>query len=181
MTGLFALYDRLASRLAGLLPCLLPLLARFTFAAVLSRYFWTSAQTKLGAGFFGFLHPSDGAYIQIFPRAVEAAGYDVSRLTAFHWAVVTAGTLTELTLPLLIVLGLFTRAAAFGMIGFTVAQSLTDIWGHGVAGDDLGRWFDAAPGSLIVDQRSLWVLLLLTLVFTGAGPLALDRVLDRLR
>lgn len=181
MTSQFAYYDRVSVGLARISPCILPLLARFTFAAVLLVYFWTSAQTKLGAGFFGFLHPSDGAYIQIFPRAVEAAGYDFGQLTALHWAVATAGTLAELTLPLMIVFGLFTRLAALGMIGFTVVQSLTDIYGHGVAGDDLGRWFDAASGALIADQRSFWVFLLLTLVFTGAGPYALDRSLCRLR
>ncbi len=181
MTNFFSLYDRLAARLAGIMPCALPLLARFTFAAVLLGYFWNSARTKLGEGVLGFLHPSDGAYVQIFPRAVEAAGYDVSQLGAFHWAVVTAGTLAELLLPLLIALGLFVRLAALGMIGFTVVQSLTDIWGHGVAGDDLGRWFDAASGSLIIDQRSLWVFLCLTLVFTGAGQFSLDRMLARLR
>ena len=181
MTSLFALYDRAATDLVRLCPCILPLLARFTFAAVLLMYFWNSAQTKLGAGFFGFLRPSDGAYIQIFPRTAEAAGYDFSQLTALHWAVATAGALAELTLPLLIVLGLFTRLAALGLIVFTAVQSLTDIYGHGVAGDDLGRWFDAASGSLIADQRSFWVFLLLTLVFTGAGPYSLDRVLCRLR
>ena len=86
-----------------------------------------------------------------------------------------------MTLPLLIVFGLFTRLAALGLIVFTAVQSLTDIYGHGVAGGDLGRWFDAAAGSLIADQRSFWVFLLLTLVFTGAGPCALDRLLCRLR
>ena len=181
MTNFFSLYDRLAARLAEIMPCVLPLLARFTFAAVLLGYFWNSARTKLGEGILGVLHPSDGAYVQIFPKAAEAAGYDVSQLGAFQWAVVTGGTLAELILPLLIVLGLFTRLAALGMIGFTVVQSLTDVWGHGIGGDDLGRWFDAASGSLIVDQRSLWVFLCLTLVFTGAGPFSLDRMLARHR
>ncbi len=181
MTGLLALYDRLAETLARLSLSTLPLIARAVFAAVLLGYFWASAQTKLGAGLFGFLHPSDGAYIQIFPRVVEAAGYDTSQLGAFHWLVAIAGTWAELVLPILIVLGLFTRFAALGMIGFIIVQSLTDIRGHGVGGGDLGRWFDAAPGALIVDQRSLWVCILLTLVFSGAGPLSLDRMLARLR
>src|SRR5690606_27423463 len=101
---------------------------------------------------FGFLHPSDGAYIQVFPRAVEALGYDVGQLGVFHYLVVLAGTLAELALPLMIVAGLFTRLAALGMVGFVVVQSLTDIYGHGVAGDDLGRWFDAASGALVLDQ-----------------------------
>jgi putative oxidoreductase len=41
-------------------------------------------------------------------------------MSIFHWAVVVAGTLAEFILPLLIVIGLFTRLAAFGMIGFVI-------------------------------------------------------------
>ncbi len=43
---------------------------------------------------------------------MEAVGYDVSQLGIFHWLVVTAGTLAEFILPLLIVIGLLTRLAA---------------------------------------------------------------------
>ena len=178
---MLALYDRLAGGLSRLAPALVPSLARATFAAVLLVYFWSSAATKLGPGPLGFLMPSDGAYVQIFPRAMEAAGYDSSQLGLFHWAVATAGTMAELFLPLLIVVGLFTRLAALGMIGFILVQTVTDIFGHGVTGDDLGAWFDAMSGALIVDQRTLWVTVLLVLVFLGAGPLSLDRLLSRFR
>ena len=61
--------------------------ARFVFAATLLFYYWNSGLTKVGDGFFGILMPSSGAYIQIFPKAVEAAGYDFSQLGVFHWAV----------------------------------------------------------------------------------------------
>jgi putative oxidoreductase len=181
MNGILTLYDRLAAGLSRLAPQLLPLLARLVFAAVLLVYFWTSARTKLGEGPFGFLQPAVGAYAQIFPRATEAAGFDVSQLGAFHQLVVIAGTLAELVLPLLILFGLLTRLAALGMIGFVLVQSLTDIYGHGVGGDDLGRWFDAASGALILDQRSLWILLLLILVFAGPGAWSIDRLLARAR
>jgi putative oxidoreductase len=172
-----ALYDRLANGLSRLAPVALPTLARLTFAGVLLIYFWNSARTKFGEGFAGLFTPSDGAYYQIFPKAIEAAGYDFSQLTTFHWAVVMAGTWAEVLLPLCIIIGLFTRLAALGMIGFVIVQSLTDIYGHGVGGDDLGRWFDAASGALILDQRALWITLLMTLVLMGAGPLSLDRIL----
>ena len=178
---MFAIYDTAVRHLDRLAPALLPTLARAAFAAVLLFYFWNSALTKLGDGPLGFLTPSDSAYFQIFPRAVEAAGYDPSMLGILHRAVATAGLWAEFLLPLLIVLGLLTRFAALGMTGFVVVQSLTDIYGHGVAGDDLGHWFDAMSASLILDQRALWVTLLLTLVFLGAGPLSLDRVLARSR
>ena len=81
----------------------------------------------------------------------------------------------------MILAGLFTRLVELGMLGFILVQSLTDIWGHGVMGDDLGRWFDAASGSLILDQRGLWAFLLIALFFTGAGPISLDRLLLRVR
>ena len=178
---MLAFYDRLAGGLARVAPAALPTLARLVFAAVLFVYFWNSAATKLGPGPLGFLMPTDGAYIQIFPKAVEAAGYDTSQLGFFHWAVVTAGTSAELLLPLLILAGLFTRLAALGMIGFVIVQSLTDIHGHGVGGDDLGRWFDGMSGALILDQRALWTFLLATLVMLGAGPLSLDRLLANRR
>ncbi|PRY78273.1 putative oxidoreductase [Yoonia maritima] len=157
----------------------LPLLARFVFAAVLLMYFWNSGLTKLGDGIFGFLSPSSGAYVQIFPRAMEAAGYDTSQLSFFHWAVVTAGTLAEFILPLLIVIGFLTRLAALGMIGFVVVQSLTDLFGHGGIAHEgtLGAWFDRVPDGLILDQRAFWVLCLATLVFKGAGALSADRLL----
>ncbi len=99
------------ARLDALAPAVIPTLARLTFAGVLLTYFWASAVTKVGEGPLGLLQPSDGAYIQIFPRAVEAAGYDFSQLGPFHWAVAVAGTWAEILLPLLILVGLLTRLA----------------------------------------------------------------------
>jgi putative oxidoreductase len=63
------------------------------------------------------------------------------------------------------------------MIGFVVVQSLTDIIGHAASPATIGAWFDAASDALILDQRALWVFVLLTLVLKGAGPVSLDRVL----
>ena len=179
MTRLFALYDRLFTQIETRLGALLPLLARLTFAAVLLFYFWGSARTKLGDGLLGFLIPADGAYFQIFPRVGETVGFDASQLGLYHQIVVVAGMWAEFALPLLIVLGLFTRLAALGMAGFILVQSLTDVVGHGIGGDDLGRWFDAASGALILDQRALWLLLLAILVIRGGGWLSLDRLLAR--
>ena len=158
---------------------ILPTLARFLFAAVLAVYFWISGLTKVGDGILGIFQPSLGAYAQIFPRVMEQIGYDVDALSLYHWAVVTAGTLAEFILPVLIILGLLTRLSAIGMIGFIVVQSLTDLLGHNKWDDSLvlGAWFDAPSNSLIMDQRSLWVFLLLVLVIKGAGPLSLDRAI----
>lgn len=179
MTRLLTLHDRLFTRIETRFGPLLPLLARLTFAAVLLFYFWASAWTKPGDGPSGFLIPADGAYFQIFPRVGEAVGFDASQLGLYHQIVVVAGMWAEFLLPLLIVLGLMTRLAALGMAGFILVQSLTDVVGHGIGGDDLGRWFDAASGSLILDQRALWLLLLAVLVVRGGGWLSLDRLLAR--
>ncbi|MFN5997516.1 MAG: DoxX family protein [Paracoccaceae bacterium] len=149
---------------------LVPTLARLVFAGVLFGYFWASAMTKLD----GLFTPSMGAYAQIFPKAFEAVGYDVGQMGLWHRLVVLAGSWAEFVLPVLIVLGLLTRAAALGMVGFVLVQSLTDILGHGAAA---GAWFDRASDALILDQRAFWVFLLAVLVLKGPGPLSADRFL----
>ncbi|MDU8926348.1 DoxX family protein [Alisedimentitalea sp. MJ-SS2] len=178
MNSLISLHNALATRLDRA-DWLIPTLARFLFAAILLMYFWKSALTKLGDGILGLFSPSAGAYGQIFPKAFEQVGYDSSQLGIFHWAVALAGTWAEFILPALIVLGLLTRLAALGMIGFVAVQTLTDLYGHGVIGEakTIGAWFDNGASSLLMDQRSLWVFLLVILVIKGAGPLSLDRLL----
>ncbi|MBT8416387.1 MAG: DoxX family protein [Silicimonas sp.] len=176
---LTSIHDAVFENLERVTVPVMTTLARFLFAAILLFYYWNSGLTKLGEGFLGFLFPSDGAYIQIFPKAVEAAGYDISQLGTFHYLVVLAGTWAEFLLPLAIVIGLFTRLAALGMIGFVVVQTLTDLFGHGGIAHEgtLGAWFDRLPDAIVLDQRAFWVFLLLYLVFRGAGPLSVDRVL----
>ena len=153
--------------------------ARAVFAGVLAVYFWGAGLTKLGDGPLGFLTLSDSAYIQIFPKAVEAAGYDTSQLGLLHWGIALAGTWAEFLLPFMIVLGALTRLAALGMIGFVAVQSVVDILGHDVDADTIGRWFDATSDAAILDQRAFWVFLLMVLVIKGAGPISLDAVLRR--
>lgn len=150
---------------------LLPTLARVVFLAVFFFYFLNSAGTKIDGGLFS---PSAGAFAQIFPKAAEAVLYDVTQLTGFQRLVIFAGTLAEYLLPVLIVIGLFTRLAALAMIGFVIVQTIVDVTGHGVS---LGAWFNNAPE--LIDQRSLWVFLLLVLVIKGAGPIAVDRFFAR--
>lgn len=180
---MIAMYDRTTAGLSRVGDGALPLASRFVFAAVLFMYYWNSGLTKLGDGFFGFLSPSSGAYVQIFPKAMEAAGYDTSQLSLFHTLVVLGGTWAEFILPILIVIGLLTRFAALGMIGFIIMQSLTDLFGHGGLAHDgtLGAWFDRMSDALILDQRSFWILGLLILMFKGAGWLSVDRLLSAKR
>lgn len=182
MTALINLYLRLAYKIEhGLGPVVMPTLARFVFAALFAVYFWNSAMTKLGGDISGLWNPTFNAFAQIFPKGAEAAGFDIAAATTFQKATILAGTWGELVLPVLIMIGLFTRIAAFGMVIFVVVQTLTDLYGHNLIDDakSLGAWFDGTPDSIIMDQRALWIILLLVLVFRGAGPISLDNVIKR--
>ncbi|MGH1464999.1 MAG: DoxX family protein [Cognatishimia sp.] len=178
MNTLISLHSSLFHRLERQ-DWLLPTVARLVFAAVLAAYFWNSGLTKLGDGLFGLFAPSAGAYVQIWPKVFEAVGYDTSQLGLFHWVVVFGGTIAEFILPAAIILGLFTRLASLGMIGFVVVQSLTDIYGHGADADTIGAWFDRVSDAHIMDQRAFWVFLLLVLIVKGGGALSIDRILAK--
>jgi len=172
-----ALSDRIAAGADAIGAVLLPTAARLVFAGVLLMYFWHSGVTKLGEGLFGLVRLDPGVYIQMFPRAFEAAGYDPSAMGLPFRLIALAGTWAEFVLPALVVLGLFTRLSALGMIVFVVVQTWTDIVGHGADATTIGAWFDRESGAAIADQRALWLFLLLVLVVRGAGPLSLDRIL----
>lgn len=174
--ALFSLPDRAFSWLEPLSTPVLTTLARFIFAAVLLVYYLNSGLTKIPDGLSNFISPSFNAFAQIYPKGAEAAGYDITQATSFQKLVILSGTWAEFILPVLVVLGLFTRAAAFGMIGFVFVQGLTDVYGHG---GETGAWFDNLSDGAILDQRAFWVFLLLYLLFKGGGPLSLDRLLFR--
>ena len=176
MSAVFRLYDQGVANLARQSGWLLPSLARLIFAAVLAGYFWSSAATKFDGDPFSL---SAGAFAQIFPMQFEAVGYQASNLGPLYHLIALAGAWAEAVLPLLLVLGLFTRLAALGMIGFVIVQSLTDIFGHMAGAASIGQFFDAMPDAAILDQRALWMMLLAVLVLKGAGPLSLDRLLRR--
>ena len=154
------------------------LFARFTFLAVLYPYFLNSAMTKVGPGLLGFVQIQPSAYYQIALPAVDAAGGDVSAVSFLPWGLmVLLGSYGEAILPVLVVLGLFTRIAALGMIGFIIVQSLTDILVHKVDAGTIGALFDRFPDSVIFDQRLLWIFPLLYLAVKGPGFLSLDKML----
>ena len=152
--------------------------ARFVFAAVLLLYYLNSAATKVGKGFPDMFFPQVGAYAQILPKVAQSYSYNTSKIPFFPYdLIVWAGTYAEFILPVLIVVGLFTRLAALGMIGFIAVQTYVDITAHGVDEKTIGGLFNRLPGELIADQRTLWVFVLLVLVVKGGGALSLDRVL----
>jgi len=170
MSNLIALYQDLIDRLDRL-DWLVPTLARLTFLMVLFFYFWNSAMLKIDGSIFS---PSAGAFGQIFPKAAEVVVWDVTQMTVFQRLVILAGTVAEFVLPVLIILGLLTRLAAIGMIGFVAVQTIVDVTGHGVA---LGSLFDSAQA--LIDQRIMWVFLFAVMVLKGAGPISIDAIFKR--
>lgn len=148
---------------------LAPTVARLVFLAVLFVYYWNAATLKVDGSIFS---PSAGAFAQMFPKAAEAVVYDVTQMTGFQRLVAVAGTLAEFVLPVLIVIGLMARLAALGMIGFILVQTVVDVTGHGAK---LGGFFDTSI--TLIDERAMWIFLMLVIVFKGAGPLAADRLL----
>ena len=88
MTRLLSLYDAAARACEAAAPWLIPSLARLVFAGVLLMYYLNSGLSKFGEGVLGLFRPDAGAYVTIFPKAMEAANYDVSQLTVFHWGTI---------------------------------------------------------------------------------------------
>ena len=157
----------------------LELAARFVFAGVLMVYYLHSASLKVGSGIAGFFQPSFSAYIQILTEQVMVS-YDleIANVPFYLKVVVYMGTYAEFLLPILIVIGLFTRVSALGMIVFICVQSYVDVYLLGVDASTVGALFDRESGSAIVDQRTLWIFVLLVLVVKGGGALSVDRLLS---
>lgn len=156
------------------------LIARFVFASVLFMYFFNAAKTKVGELPSGFFQIEDGAYFQIIPAVVERFGYDATQVPLVPYKIIVyAGTYAEFILPILLVLGFFTRIAAVGMLVFVAVQTYVDIAVHKVDEETVGKWFDGISNSTIMDQRAFWVFLLLYLAIYGAGKISLDYLFTR--
>jgi len=179
MQFLIRLHDSIFASITKLLaPWFLATTARISFTSVLLLFFWSSGKTKIGESIFT---PSFGAYAQIFPVKFESLGYDESLMSRLDTLVVLLGTYAEFILPAMIALGLFTRLASVGMIGFIIMMSIVDITGHQADATTIGQMFDRVPYGLILDQRLLWIFVLLVLTIKGGGPLSLDYILMRFR
>lgn len=136
-------YDRAVRRVKRAVPeSALLLLARLGIAAV----FFQSGRTKVD----GLLTLSDGTY-ELF--RTEYALPLVDPVVAAH-----AATYSEHLFPILLVLGLLTRPAAFALLGMTTVI-------------EVFVYPDAWPTHLS------WAALLLPLVVRGAGKWSLDRAL----
>lgn len=160
----------------------LGLAARLVFSSVLLVFFVNSAMTKLGSGFPDMFIPAVGAYAQILPTIAEAAGYDPKNIGLFPWKlIVLAGTYAEFLLPIMLLIGLFTRFTALSLIGFIVVMSVVDVQFHGLDAKSIGMMFDRVQDGIIADQRLLWIFLLVYLVIRGAGPISVDALITRAR
>ncbi len=160
----------------------LGLAARLVFSSVLLVFFFNSAMTKLGSGFPDMFIPTVGAYAQILPSIAEAAGYDPNNIALFPWKlIVLAGTYAEFLLPVMLLLGLFTRFTALSLIGFICVMSFVDINFHGLDAKSIGMVFDRVQDGIIADQRLLWIFPLVYLVLRGAGPVSVDGLIIRAR
>ena len=171
LTFLLGQYNTVARFLRCASGEVIALSARLVFASTLLVFFWNSAKTKVGDHIFS---PSIGAYYQVFPKKAETG----AEFNVIEWLVVVGGTCAEFVLPTLLVLGLFTRLTALGMIGFVFVLSFVDIYGHEVT--PVGAFFDGRTDGIIADLRLFWMFLLVSLVFTGGGKISLDAILNRI-
>ena len=159
----------------------LGLTARLVFSSVTMIYFLNSALTKVGSGFPDFLIPTTGAYAQMLPEITKAVSYDIDKISFFPYGlIVTFGTYAEFVLPVLILIGLFTRLSAIAMIGFIFVLTYVDITAHGIGAKTIGMPFDRIQDQVVADQRLLWIFPLLYLVIRGAGKISVDGLLSPL-
>lgn len=180
-SGLLGLYDATVSAAVGLLDgWFTGLVARFAIFSVLGMYYLSSAWKGLDGSLANLFSPTDSTFITMFPQAFEAAGYDTSALAFFPYTpVAVLGTIGELVLPILVLVGLFTRIAAVGLAIVVAVQSYVDVTGHGLDEKSIGAPFDRLPDAVIWDQRLLWIALLAILAVRGPGLLSIDAILRR--
>ncbi|TFL17507.1 hypothetical protein [Jannaschia formosa] len=161
-----------------LTPAVMATLTRLGFAAVLLPWFLIGGLTKIAGSTLSVGPPAGiwplslGAYHTFLPEVMMRGAVP----TAGQHAFVLAMTLSELVLPLLVVIGAFGRVFAVLLIAH--------IWIAGLATGHLpggGNVFDASPFDPGPDRVVLWSIVLLHVVAYGVGPLSLDRLIDRLR
>lgn len=139
-------YDRMVALVSTRVPESLMLLF---MRVVLAGIFWRSGQTKIAEGTWFTI--SDSAY------TLFETEYSGVPLPPHFAAVMAAGA--EHIFPILLVLGLFTRGAALGLLGMTLVIQIfvyPDAW-----------W----------TEHSLWVAMQLALIVRGAGLISLDQLL----
>ena len=143
-----ALYDRMTDWLAGRMSEGFVLLF---VRVVLAGIFWRSGQTKIAEGTWFTI--SDNTY---FLFQEEYRGVPLPSDLAAVMA-----TVSEHLFPILLVLGLFTRLSALGLLGMTL---VIQIFVYPEA------WWQV---------HSLWAAMALVLIIRGGGWLSMDALLTR--
>ena len=152
LSRLHALFERIPESAIALL-------ARFSIAAV----FWNSGQTKVEGLAVNIV---SGTFELGLPR-LSASAVDLFRdeyklpLLPPEWAAVMA-TIGEHALPLLVLLGLGTRLASFGLLVMTAVIQLL-----------------VYPGAYAT--HGVWAAVLLWLMTRGGGAWSIDHLLQRRR
>jgi putative oxidoreductase len=140
----------LAGRLEGVLTAIPPALPLILLRVALAVPFYRSGLTKWD----GFLQLSNGAKF-LFADEFRLHVFGSQIPYPFPLAAATAAGIAEIVLPILLVLGLFTRFAALGLLAMTAVIQLTvpDGWAN---------------------FHLPWAAMALALVVFGPGRLSLD-------
>lgn len=160
--GLIGTWEELTARLRGIGQLLPPLILRL----IMGWEFWESGREKyLGDNWFTGIQEK-------FPFPFSVIPTDIS------WAM---ATYFELGGAILLVVGLFTRLAAYSLLVLTFVATAAVHWP-----DMLAMWGDLAKGYAITDMGYgnfklplLFVVMLLPIIFQGPGKLSLDYLLAR--
>jgi len=159
------LYDDITARLRAGGDWVWPLGLRL----ILGYEFFQAGLTKLnGNNWFG-------GRIESFPQPFQALGADL------NWFAATWG---ELVFSVLLMVGLFTRFAAFSLIVITAVAIVTIHWPSEFSG--LAELWKGYSISRVVEDKHffgnfrvplLFLLMLLPLVFHGGGKLSVDQLM----
>ena len=162
MPNLIATWESLAARLRGIGQLLPPLVLRL----IMGWEFWQSGVEKYaGDNWFADIQSKFP-----FPFSVIPAN--------LSWAM---ATWFELAGAVLLILGLFTRFAAYSLLVLTFVATAAVHWP-----DMISMWSDLAKGYAITDMGHgnfklplLFVVILLPIIFQGPGKISLDYLLSR--
>jgi len=144
-----SLFGRLAGRYCtatGLLDKLRPLLL-LGFRLYVAKVFWMSGLTKIRDWSITLALFTDEYHVPVLPPAAAAF----------------MGTATELSMPLLLALGLATRFGAFVLFFFNIIAVVS---------------YAALP-EIAVKDHILWGTMILVVLLVGPGKISLDHLLER--
>lgn len=142
-------FGRLAGRYgtaARLLDKLQPLLL-LGFRLYVAKVFWMSGLTKIRDWSITLALFTDEYHVPVLPPAVAAL----------------MGTATELSMPVLLALGLATRFGAFVLFFFNIVAVVS---------------YAALP-DIAVKDHILWGMMILVVLLVGPGKISLDYLLER--